>query len=130
GTLVSGMRVGGTDAFVRKYDFNGTILWTQQFGSTLNDYVRDVAVDDEDNVYVAGYTEGPLDGSNLGMLDAYVRKYDSNGNVQWTRQFGTSQTEYALGVAVEASGNVYVAGLTQGALSGMNLGNADSYVRK
>ena len=44
-----------------------------------------------------------------------MRKYDSNGNEQWTRQFGTGDQDQASGVTVDASG-IYVTGRTGGAL--------------
>jgi hypothetical protein len=81
-----------------------------------------VAVDASGNVYVAGYTEGALPGqTNLGEMgfsDAFVRKYDAAGDELWTRQCGTSGYDWAYGVAVDASGNVYVAGSTYGTLPG------------
>src|SRR4029077_2399801 len=46
------------DAFIRKYDASGNLLWTRQIASiaTLqNDYATAVAVDST-GVYVAGYT--------------------------------------------------------------------------
>jgi len=40
--------------------------------------------------------------------------------IGWTRQFGTSDNDYAPGLAVDASGNVYIAGWTEGALPGQS----------
>jgi hypothetical protein len=118
GTLPGQTSAGGSDAFVRKYDADGTELWTRQFGTTSYDYAFGVAVD-AGGVYVVG-----------GADDAFVRKYDADGTEQWTRQFGTVKFDYALGVAVDATG-VYVAGYTYGALPGqVNAGGADAFVRK
>ena len=48
----------------------------------------------------------------------------------WTRQFGSSRSEVARGIAVDASG-AYVGGKTEGALAGQaSLGNGDAFVRK
>ena len=77
-----------------------------------------MAVDSSGNVYAAGYTEGALDGSNAGGWDLFVVKYNSSGTKQWTRQLGTSSDDWAYGVAVDSSGNVYAAGYTEGALDG------------
>src|SRR5262249_54274021 len=61
--------------------------------------------------------------------DAFVRKYDSDGNEIWTRQFGTAGSDWALGLSVNASG-VYVAGYTEGALSGQDYaGGGDAFLR-
>src|SRR5262249_12145213 len=101
-----------------------------QFGHDGLDAAAGVAVDAR-GVYVVGVTEGPLPGqTSAGGLDAFVRKYGANGTELWTRQFGSSYTDNAYGVAVDASG-VYVAGDTTGDLPGHSLvGSRDAFVRK
>ena len=48
-------------------------------------------MDSDGNVYVAGVTYGTLPGqTNSGNYDAFVRKYDADGNELWTRQFGSA----------------------------------------
>ncbi|MCC6368734.1 MAG: hypothetical protein IT165_34860 [Bryobacterales bacterium] len=55
--------------------------WTRQFGSPASDTVNAVAVDGTE-VYAAGYTFGVLPGQTRagGIIDAFVVKYDANGN--------------------------------------------------
>ncbi len=105
--------------------------WTRQFGA---DHAYGVAVDNSANIYVAGDTHGSLSGeSNSGMADAYVIKYDSSGNLLWTRQFGSTADDSAFGVAADSSGNVYVAGKVRNALSGQTPPPPrydDSFIRK
>ena len=106
-------------AFLRKYAPTGEKRWTRQFGSTEWDGAQDVAVDSEGNVYVVGGTEGALPGkASAGKRDAFLRKYDSTGEEIWTRQFGSSEWDGATSVAVDAAGNIYVAGNTSGTLPG------------
>lgn len=78
----------------------------RQFGTTEVDGIQDIAVSVDGSVYVAGVTRGPLVSPTL-FADAFLRKYDSNGNVVWTRQFLPGQ---ALDLAVDAEGDVYVVG--------------------
>jgi hypothetical protein len=129
---VDGRTIGTGDAFVRVYDSAGNVLWMRQFGSSGADGAQGVAVDAAGSVFVVGFTEGAIPGeTSAGATDAFVRKYDSAGFVLWTRQFGTSDVENALGVAVDAAGNVLVSGSTAGTLSGgFNAGSRDAYVRK
>jgi uncharacterized protein (TIGR03437 family) len=64
---------------------------------------------DATGVYVAGNTSGLPGQCRSGESDFFVRKYNSEGVEQWTREFGASDTAFATGVAVDGSG-VYVAG--------------------
>src|SRR5262245_12525426 len=51
--------------------------------------------------------------------------------VTWVSQFGTSGHDIAWGVARDGTGNVYVAGHTEGALPGQNTaGGIDAFLRK
>jgi len=127
---LSGASAGGFDAFVRKYDPKGTVLWTRQFGTAQSDEATSLAVDAGGNILVAGLTSGSLSGSSAGKEDAFVRKYDPKGNELWTRQFCTAEANGALSLAVDAGGNILVAGLTSGSLSGASAGGFDAFVRK
>ena len=56
-----------------------------------------VGTDGLGNAHVVGYTDGEFPGqTSSGSTDAFVRKYDANGNEVWTRQFGTSAQDLAL----------------------------------
>ena len=46
--------LGHNDIFLVKYDSSGTKQWTQQFGTTSNEYGFGVTVDSSDNIYVTG----------------------------------------------------------------------------
>jgi hypothetical protein len=134
GALPGQTNVGGLDAFVRKYDAAGNEVWTRQFGSVALDFAQGVAVDIAGNVYVAGRTAGALtDQPSAGGLDAFVRKYSAVGDELWTRQFGSTANDTALGVAVDANGNVYITGETYGALPGQTHAGgvgSDAFIRK
>jgi len=121
---------GNNDAFLRKYDQNGNEVWTRQFGSADTDFVNGIA-GVGDGIYVVGGTLGTLPGQIGGGLDdAFIRKYDINGNEVWTRQFGTSAPDVAFAVAAQDTG-IYVVGMTFGQLSGqVNIGSFDAFIRK
>ena len=128
--------VGEGDAYLRKHDGDGTELWTRQFGSQSGPSASSVAVDGEGNVYVVGLVSGALPGqTHLGSSDAYVRKYDGNGNELWTRQFGSRAGDQAHGVVVDGAGNPYVVGTTRLSLPGQSnmepvVGGSDVFIRK
>jgi hypothetical protein len=78
-----------------------------------------VTSDTAQNVYVAGWTRGALDGQTLhGGLDIVVVKWDASGTKQWTQQLGTAVDDWATGITVDANGDVSVVGATQGTLAG------------
>ncbi len=120
------------DIFLVKYNSSGTKQWTQQLGTSSNDYGRGVAVDSSDNIYVTGYTEGGLDNNtNSGNDDIFLVKYNSSGTKQWTKQLGTSSTDYGYGVTVDSSDNIYVTGHTEGDLdNNTNSGSSDLFLVK
>ena len=64
--LTASFGAGGPDAFLVKYAPDGTQLWNKTWGGILNDYGYGVAVDNSNNVYLAGEASGS---------DAFLTKY-------------------------------------------------------
>ena len=120
------------DIFLVKYNSSGTKQWTQQLGTSSNDYGRGVAVDSSDNIYVTGYTEGGLDNNtNSGDTDIFLVKYNSSGTKQWTKQLGTESRDHGYGIVKDSSDNIYVTGYTEGGLDGnTNSGAYDLFLVK
>ncbi len=109
--------------------------WTRSWTATIGAQGSDVVMDSSGNLYVAGEFRGTVNfdpaGPNLAATitsqkntyDAFLSKFDSSGAFQWVRTWGgapayTPTASYdgrdaANGVAVDAAGNVYVAGLFQ-----------------
>lgn len=123
---------GPNDAFLRKYDVSGNELWTRQFGTSGDDFpmAGPVAVDPT-GVYVAGYTDGTFPGeTNAGLYDAFVRKYDHEGHLLWTDQFGTSGADVADGVALYGKA-LFVVGQVETVLPSPSPGGfSDAFVRR
>ena len=127
---LGGANAGSTDAFVSKYDAAGTLLWTEQLGSNSWDQSLGVSADGLGNVYVSGYTEGDLGGTNAGFSDAFVSKYDAAGTLLWTEQLGSNSPDGSNGVSADGLGNVYISGATRGNPGGANAGSHDAFVSK
>ncbi len=109
-----------------------TIAWTRQIGTAGWDGAFQVARDGGGNVLVVGATAGALAGQrSAGGDDAFVSKLDAAGNEVWTQQFGAAGDDAALAVSVDALDNVFVAGVTENALTGQSAaGGLDAFVRK
>jgi hypothetical protein len=114
-------KIGAGDVLALKLDSSGNTTWTKNFGgSGANAYASSVAVDGSGNVYLgASFQSASLTTPALSILgagDALALKLDSSGNVTWAKNFGGSGVNaYAYGIAVDGSGNVYLAGDFQSA---------------
>ena len=133
GTLPGQTYGGGPDdAFLRRYEFDGTEVWTRQFGTTGDDFPMsgEVGLDDS-GVYVGGITSDAFAGDeNLGPYDMFLRRYDRDGSLIWARQFGTAGDDFFDAVAVKRGG-VFVSGYTGGELGGQpNGGDLDAFIRR
>lgn len=108
-------------SFLVKYDTNGILSYNQQFGMSTSSH--SVATDKSNNVYVVGETSDNLDGNTVtGTRDFFITKRDPTGNWIYTKQMGVvGKGTYAESAAADASGNVYVAGFTEGGLDGNTL---------
>ncbi len=120
---------GGVDAFVSLVSSDGSVLWTLQFGTAGSDEILDAVSDALGNIYVVGTTDGDLAGA-MGGVDAFIAKVSPGGSLLWTTQWGTSADDRALGVTMDASGNILVTGGTSGDLEGVGAGGEDGFVTR
>jgi len=72
---LGGPNAGEYDAFLAKYDGSGSLLWSQQIGTSRDDKGLCVAVDASRNAYICGDTLGSLGGPNAGERDAFLVKF-------------------------------------------------------
>lgn len=134
GTMPGQTQVGGHDVYVRKMGHTGNEIWTRQFGTEERETNMGIFVHDT-GVYTAGGVGGALPGQTFAgpPVDVFVRKLDFDGNVVWTRQFGTEGFDSAHGIAVRTHGpgdvRVYVVGAA-GRLPGQSYaGGTDAFLR-
>jgi hypothetical protein len=134
GNLNANTLIGIQDVFLTKYDSSGNRIWVKQFGApSATTYSKGISTDSLGNIYIAGYTDGGLDGYvKTGAQDYFITKFDSTGTRVWTRQVGvTSQYTFGTGISVDSSSNVYVTGYTTGPLDGNALtGTQDLFIAK
>jgi len=106
---------GDKDMFVAKLSSAGVFQWAKKGGGAYRDEGHGVAVDSSGNVFVTGdfYATASFGSTSLtsaGERDMFVTRLSSAGAFQWTRQAGGTGRDNGLGVAVDSSGNVLVAG--------------------
>jgi hypothetical protein len=106
-----------------------TATTTPTSGTTT---AQSTVVDAQGNVYVLGNSTGDFGNElNQGTQDVYISKYDSAGNLQWTKLVGSAGTASGYSMALNSSGNgVVIAGSTTADLStsAISDGNTDSFV--
>jgi hypothetical protein len=137
---------GGSDVFVAKVNFSGTeLLYSTYLGGAQADIGQAIAVDSPGNAYVAGYTfssdfpiQNPYQGSTAGEPDAFVAKLNPAGSaLVFSTYLGGSGDDRGLGIALDTSGSVYVAGVsrstdfpTVAAFQSANRGERDAFISK
>ena len=84
--------------------------WTTLNGSSLDNQSNDLVIGSDGSIYITGTTRGNLNGqSNSGLDDAFVSKFNNDGEVQWTRLLGTSEDDKGNSISIGSDGSIYVA---------------------
>ena len=113
---------GGYDAFVTKYNTDGTKVSTKLLGGSSDEQGYSLATSSDGAIYFAGGTlSNNLDGqTNSGNWDVFVTKYNTEGTKAWTRLLGGEswQADYARSITTGSDGAIYAAGATWGNLDG------------
>ena len=90
------------------------LSWNTFLGGSAFDIGYGIAVDTSGNVFVTGYSTAtwgsPVRPYAGGLEDAFVAELNNDGALQWNTFLGGSNNDYGSGIAVDTSGNVYVAG--------------------
>jgi len=139
---------GGYDAFISKLNSGLTSLLASTYlGGNGNDYAYALAIDSSGNVYVAGNsnssdfptTAGAYKTSPGGNTDAFISKFNSGlTSLLASTYLGGSNADTAYALAIDSSGNVYVAGetassnfpTTAGAYKTSYGGGTDAFISK
>jgi hypothetical protein len=137
---------GGVDAFVAKFSAAGTsLLYATYIGGSGDDRGAAIAVDSSGQAYVTGSTSSvnfplasPVRSALGGGRDAFVLKLNASGSgLVYCTLLGGSGWDQGTAIAVDASGNAYIAGDTQspdfravGAVQPAFGGQTDAFVTK
>jgi gliding motility-associated-like protein len=115
---------GQNDLYVTKLDQNGDLVWAFRLGNAARNRANNVTMDQNGDVYVAGYFEGTVDfdpGPGLFemtsqfVVTAFLLKIDEDGNFLWARQFGgPNGVSEGLGVRVDNNNDVVLGGYFTG----------------
>ncbi|PYV13105.1 MAG: hypothetical protein DMG21_21865 [Acidobacteria bacterium] len=113
---------GVPDAFVAELNATGLALnFSTYLGGSGDDRAFGIALDSSANIYVTGESQStdfptsssPFQASNKGLSDAFLVKYHAGGtSVAYSTLLGGSGVDQANSIAVDSSGDAFVAGFT------------------
>jgi hypothetical protein len=109
---------GSFDGYVVKLSATGALVYSTLLGGTFFDAIYDIAVDGSGNAYVTGATlsnDFPTENAiKTAQDDSFVAKFNATGSVLvYSTYFGGNDADIPQGIAVDASGSVYLTGLTR-----------------
>ncbi len=95
-------------------------IWGTYFGGSTLDYCTATKVDQQNNVYITGYTlsttniatTGSYQSTLNGSYDIYLAKFNSDGQRLWATFFGGNSVDVAYGMCIAANGTIYLCGDT------------------
>ena len=98
-----------TDVLIIKYDGQGNQVWLKEHHAFGIDKGKCIGVDKANNIYVAGISE-----NTNGDEDALLLKYNTNGNLIWSRTFDVAgMNEEIRGMKIDKNANIYLTGFTE-----------------
>ena len=115
---------GMTDAFLARYNDDGTIAWVKRAGGTGSDEGIDLATAaDGTTILVGAFEETAVFGLGetaetilvtAGGSDGFFAKYNPDGTIAWAKKIGGSGQDSVRGVSLLADGSFLVAGHLSG----------------
>jgi hypothetical protein len=114
---------GVIDIFIWKLDTDGNYIWGGAVGGTLLDYGRALAIDQADNIIVAGSIEGTADMdpgpgitnfTSTGHYDAFVLKLEPNGDFLWAVRAGDLNEDRVEELVIAPDGSIWALGAFTG----------------
>jgi uncharacterized protein (TIGR03437 family) len=123
GALQSAYGGGAADAFLTKIDpLGSTLVYSTFLGAAATEAASAIAIDGTGNAYIAGTTDAATFPQTPGALqpafgggenDVLLSKINATGTaLVYSTYLGGSGGDAAFGLAVDAGGNAYVAGVT------------------
>ncbi|HDS30952.1 MAG TPA: hypothetical protein ENN67_07920, partial [Firmicutes bacterium] len=125
---------GMYDIYVSQYTVCGEYLWTRVFGGPGTENCRSASVDFDGNVYLSGYFSDTVDFNpdpdesdirNAANGDAFLVKFDADGDYEWARTWGGSAFDFAYDVVCDDFGYVYTSGHFFGTVNFDSTGGSD-----
>ncbi len=113
---------GHDDIFIAKYSASGDYIWAKRIGGASSEATHGIVHDPQGNIYITGFFHQSVNfdpgGGNHTLTasgaDAFLAKYDANGNYVWAFKIGDIEYESGRSIARDPSGNIIIGGSFKG----------------
>jgi hypothetical protein len=113
---------GVADIYLLKLTNDGDFVWSRKIGGISNEYAFSMSIDADGAAILGGYFTSTTTFNSFpnvavtsaGLDDAFVVKFNSDGDHEWTRTIGSTGYDRTAAVTTDAQGNVYATGIFQG----------------
>jgi len=109
GYVAAGMtkRMSNTeDVYVVKLSSSGDVVWEHNYGGPKIDFAKSIRQTSDGGYIIGGGTRS----FDVGVIDYYILKLDSSGNLQWDKHYGSRQTDICESIIQTSDGGYIAAG--------------------
>ncbi|MCX8526453.1 T9SS C-terminal target domain-containing protein [Chryseobacterium formosus] len=106
---------GGYDYWVLKISSSGTIQWQKRYGGSGDDYLYSIKQTNDGGYILGGNSLVASNGIQMGlashgMIDYWIIKTDSTGNISWQRNYGSNEDDNMYDIQQTNDGGYIIAG--------------------
>jgi hypothetical protein len=106
--------IDDNDGAILKFSLDGKLLYSSYIGSNGYDVVDDIAIDNEENIWLTGRvlgsdfktTKDAEQKTNLSGADSYIAKFDKDGQILYCSYLGGNRDDYAMDIAYNKNSNI------------------------
>jgi hypothetical protein len=103
-----------TDVFIAKFNSLGQLLWLKRFGGIGQDNGYGISIDEPGDLYITGsFTDSLIEGddtlTSLGSADIFLAKYNSGGDLLWSKSWGGTHADAGSGIQI-TNNRIYITG--------------------
>lgn len=114
---------GSRNGIIVKFNPDGNRLWGTYYGGIKDNPIKDIKIDTQNNIVIAGGTQSQTNISTIGSYkpnltgigdtyDAFLVKFNNSGIRLWGTYFGGEDHDLAYALDIDKNNNIYVVGTT------------------
>jgi len=111
---------GDFDVFVSKFNSTGNLIWSTYLGGSKPESGHSLSIDSSNDIVVTGFTISENfpavsaydDAYGGGWDDAFLAKFSSAGNLEWSTFLGGNKSDIAFSTAIDSQNKILVTGYT------------------